>query len=162
MVSQKRAAIFSNGAGAPTRCAGLLTGREKPRPHLGSSRLSDGATGRTHHRQDSRMPDPENACPMVFYTANAGYAGPDHIKYEVKSENGEVTTYDVTMTVRAPEPAQSPPAENSQAGTIRGSRAEHSRLNRKSTPTTRLLRINGHFRSCSLPHRLRGLTSESI
>ena len=45
----------------------------------------------------------------VFYLAHAGYAGPDHVKYEVTTENGEVATYDVTITVKAA-PAQSPPA----------------------------------------------------
>ena len=47
---------------------------------------------------------------VVFYTANAGYTGPDHTKYEVTSENGEVATYDVTITVKAGEPGQTPPA----------------------------------------------------
>ena len=46
---------------------------------------------------------------VVFYLAHAGYVGPDHVKYEVTSENGEVATYDVTITVKAA-PAQSPPA----------------------------------------------------
>jgi hypothetical protein len=46
---------------------------------------------------------------VVFYTANAGYAGPDHVKYEVTSENGEVAMYDVAMTVKAAEPGQNPP-----------------------------------------------------
>ena len=45
----------------------------------------------------------------VFYLAHAGYAGPDRVKYEVTTENGEVATYDVTITVKAA-PAQSPPA----------------------------------------------------
>ena len=46
---------------------------------------------------------------VVFDLANAGYAGPDHVKYEVTSESGEVATYDVTITVKAAAP-QSPPA----------------------------------------------------
>jgi hypothetical protein len=46
---------------------------------------------------------------VVLYLAHAGYAGPDHVKYEVTSENGEVATNDVTITVKAP-PAQRPPA----------------------------------------------------
>ncbi len=46
---------------------------------------------------------------VVFYLAHAGYAGPDHVKYEVTAENGEVATYDVAITVKAV-PAQSPPA----------------------------------------------------
>ena len=46
---------------------------------------------------------------VVLYLARAGYAGPDHVKYEVTSENGEVATNDVTIAVKAA-PAQSPPA----------------------------------------------------
>ncbi len=45
---------------------------------------------------------------VVFYMARAGYAGPDHVKYEVTDENGEVSTFDVTITVKA-SPGQSPP-----------------------------------------------------
>ena len=45
---------------------------------------------------------------MIFYQARAGYTGPDEVKYEVTSENGEVATYDVTISVKAP-PAQSKP-----------------------------------------------------
>jgi len=44
----------------------------------------------------------------VFYQARAGYTGPDEVKYEVTSENGEVATYDVTITVKEP-PAMSKP-----------------------------------------------------
>lgn len=39
---------------------------------------------------------------VVFYLARRGYEGPDHVKYEVTSENGEVAAYDVTITVKAP------------------------------------------------------------
>ena len=46
---------------------------------------------------------------VAFYRAHAGYVGPDHVKYEVTSENGEVATYDVTITIKAP-PVTSPPA----------------------------------------------------
>jgi len=46
---------------------------------------------------------------VVFYMARAGYAGPDHVKYEVTDENGQVAAYDVTITVKVA-PAQSPPA----------------------------------------------------
>jgi hypothetical protein len=42
---------------------------------------------------------------VVFYLAHAGYVGPDHVKYEVTSENGEVAINDVTIVVKAP-PAQ--------------------------------------------------------
>ena len=37
---------------------------------------------------------------VVFYQARSGYTGPDHLNYEVTSENGEVATYDVTVTVK--------------------------------------------------------------
>jgi hypothetical protein len=50
---------------------------------------------------------------VVFYQARAGYTGADHVDYEVTSENGEVATYDVTITVKAP-PATSPPAGDSK------------------------------------------------
>jgi len=46
---------------------------------------------------------------VVFYLARPGYAGPDHVKYEMTTENGEVATYDVTIAVKAA-PAQTPPA----------------------------------------------------
>ena len=46
---------------------------------------------------------------VVFYQARAGYTGPDHLDYEVTSVNGEVATYDVTITVKAL-PAPSAPA----------------------------------------------------
>jgi len=51
---------------------------------------------------------------VVFYQARAGYEGPDHVNYGVTSENGEVATYDVTITVKAP-PATSPPAGDAGA-----------------------------------------------
>jgi len=38
---------------------------------------------------------------VVFYQARASYTGPDHVSYQVTSENGEVATYDVTITVKA-------------------------------------------------------------
>jgi hypothetical protein len=38
---------------------------------------------------------------VVFYLARPGYAGPDHVKYEVTSENGEIGAYDVTIGVKA-------------------------------------------------------------
>src|SRR5262245_4708001 len=44
---------------------------------------------------------------VVFYQSRDGYTGPDHVKYEVTSENGEVATYDTTITVKsAPAPSQ--------------------------------------------------------
>jgi hypothetical protein len=53
---------------------------------------------------------------VVFYRAHAGYVGPDHVNYEVTSENGEVATYDVTITVKAG------PAQNPLAGDAKGQR----------------------------------------
>ena len=46
---------------------------------------------------------------VVFYLAHAGYVGPDHVKYEVTSANGEVATNDVTIVVKPP-PAPRPTA----------------------------------------------------
>jgi hypothetical protein len=48
---------------------------------------------------------------VVFYQARADYAGPDHVGYETTDSNGQVASYDVTITVK-PAPAPSaPPAE---------------------------------------------------
>jgi len=47
---------------------------------------------------------------VVFYQARSGYTGPDHVAYQVTSENGEVATYDVTITVKQG-PAPSKPSE---------------------------------------------------
>jgi hypothetical protein len=44
---------------------------------------------------------------VAFYQAHAGYVGSDHVSYEVTNENGEVATYDVTITVQA-SPATNP------------------------------------------------------
>jgi Big-like domain-containing protein len=60
---------------------------------------------------------------VVFYTANTDYSGPDHVKYEVKDENGELATYDMTIAVKAAEPGQNPPAQNPPAG-ITGSQPQ--------------------------------------
>jgi len=38
---------------------------------------------------------------VVFYMAHAGYAGSDHVKYEVTSENSDATN-DVTIVVKPP------------------------------------------------------------
>lgn len=48
---------------------------------------------------------------VVFYQARAGYTGPDHVSYEVKSENGEDAIYDVKITVK-PGAGQTPPTDN--------------------------------------------------
>jgi hypothetical protein len=46
---------------------------------------------------------------VVFYQARANYAGPDHVRYEATDANGQVTSHDVTITVKAA-PAPTPPA----------------------------------------------------
>ena len=38
---------------------------------------------------------------VVFYLANAGYQGPDHVLYEVTAEGGEDNTFDITINVKA-------------------------------------------------------------
>jgi hypothetical protein len=47
---------------------------------------------------------------LVFYQARAGYAGLDEVKYEVTSADGQVATYEVTITVKEL-PAQTKPGE---------------------------------------------------
>jgi hypothetical protein len=39
-------------------------------------------------------PGLKTSAQVLFYLAHTGYAGPDRVKYEVTSENGEVTTYE--------------------------------------------------------------------
>jgi hypothetical protein len=51
---------------------------------------------------------------VVFYQARADYAGPDHVSYEVTSSNGEVASYDVTITVK---PAATPSEPGGEEGT---------------------------------------------
>jgi len=51
---------------------------------------------------------------VVFYQAHADYAGPDHVGYEVMDSNGEVSSYDVTITVK---PAPAPSLPGGQTGT---------------------------------------------
>ena len=46
---------------------------------------------------------------VVFYQSRPGYVGPDHVKYEVTNESGEVATYDTTITVKTA-PATSQPS----------------------------------------------------
>lgn len=48
---------------------------------------------------------------VVFYQSRSGYAGRDHVIYEVTSSNGQVEIYDVTVEVKVgPKPAPpSPP-----------------------------------------------------
>jgi hypothetical protein len=55
-------------------------------------------------------PNLKTPAQVVFDVARTGYSGPDQVKHEVTSENGEVASYDVTITVKAAEPAQTPPA----------------------------------------------------
>lgn len=49
---------------------------------------------------------------VVFYQARVGYAGPDHVSYEVTSANGEVGAYDVTIDVRAAPKPPPPSVDN--------------------------------------------------
>jgi hypothetical protein len=37
---------------------------------------------------------------VVFYNAKEGYTGEDKVKYEAISASGEVTTYEVTLTIK--------------------------------------------------------------
>lgn len=41
---------------------------------------------------------------VIFYNPKEGYVGTDHVSYEVTDSNGEVTTYDTTITVKAGPP----------------------------------------------------------
>ena len=41
---------------------------------------------------------------VVFYNPKEGYVGSDHVIYEVTDSNGQVTTYDMTITVKAGPP----------------------------------------------------------
>lgn len=41
---------------------------------------------------------------VVFYNPKEGYVGSDHVIYEVTDFNGQVTTYDMTITVKAGPP----------------------------------------------------------
>jgi hypothetical protein len=63
---------------------------------------------------------------VVFYNPREGYVGTDHVNYEATDANGQVTTYDITIAVKAAPPgtmappgAPSPPgsAPNSKPGT---------------------------------------------
>jgi hypothetical protein len=57
---------------------------------------------------------------VVFYKSKEGYVGPDHVVYEVTDSNGQVTIYDVTITVKvgSPGPAvPSGPGPEGKAGT---------------------------------------------
>ena len=45
---------------------------------------------------------------VIYYESRAGHAGSDHVKYEVTSENGEVTTYDTAIAVKAATPPSPP------------------------------------------------------
>jgi hypothetical protein len=59
-------------------------------------------------------PNLKTPAQVVFYVADTGYEGPDHVKYEVTSENGEVATYNVTITVKAAAPPS--PAAGAKGG----------------------------------------------
>jgi hypothetical protein len=51
---------------------------------------------------------------VVFYEARADYAGPDHVSYEATDANGQVTSYDVTISIK---PAPAPSAPPGEGGT---------------------------------------------
>jgi hypothetical protein len=60
-------------------------------------------------REGTLTTDQVSGCPpiktparVVSYQARTGYVGPDHLVYEVTSENGEVATFDITINVKAP------------------------------------------------------------
>lgn len=55
---------------------------------------------------------------IAFYQPRAGYTGPDRVSYEVTSENGEVATYEMTITVKPPTPATAPPAEDAKGKSL--------------------------------------------
>jgi len=46
---------------------------------------------------------------VVFYQARAGYSGSDHVSYEVTDSKGAVTSYDITITVKAAPVPVAPP-----------------------------------------------------
>jgi hypothetical protein len=52
---------------------------------------------------------------VVFYESHAGCVGPDHVNFEVTSENGDVATYDVKITVKAAAIPSQPGGEDSTA-----------------------------------------------
>ena len=56
-------------------------------------------------------PDLKTPAQVAFYKARAGYVGPDRLSYEVTSENGEVATYDISITVKEA-PQTTPPAQD--------------------------------------------------
>jgi hypothetical protein len=51
---------------------------------------------------------------VVFYEARADYAGPDHVRYEATDANGQVASYDVTITVK---PATTPSTPRGEGAT---------------------------------------------
>ncbi len=51
---------------------------------------------------------------VVFYNPKEGYVGSDHVIYEVTDSNGQVTTYDMTITMKAGPPG---PVPNGKPGT---------------------------------------------
>lgn len=55
-------------------------------------------------------PNLKTPAQVAFYQPRVGSAGSDRTSYEVTSENGEVATYEMMITVK-PAPAASPPAD---------------------------------------------------
>jgi hypothetical protein len=55
--------------------------------------------------QVTSCPNLKTAAEVVYYSARIGYAGADHLVYQISSPNGAVDTFDVTITVKeAPRP----------------------------------------------------------
>ena len=54
---------------------------------------------------------------VAFYQPRAGFVGPDRVSYEVTAENGEVATYEMTITVKAA-PEASPPADDAKGKSL--------------------------------------------
>jgi hypothetical protein len=56
-------------------------------------------------------PDMKMPAQVVFYQARPGYQGPDHVRYEITSETGEVASYDVSINVKSAPVAPAPKAK---------------------------------------------------
>jgi hypothetical protein len=54
---------------------------------------------------------------IAFYQPRTGYVGPDRLSYEVTNENGDVATYEMTITVKAP-PAPNPPTDEAKGKSL--------------------------------------------
>ena len=71
----------------------------------------DNSSGHAYDRESCGLSKDQSARPGgAFYQAHEGYAGPDHVGYEVTNSNGEVGDLDVTITLKAA-PTPSPASE---------------------------------------------------